>query len=599
MSYTYAVLKDNPLGFWKLDEDEGDIAYDLSPCGNNGIHPNGAVSYPRFPLVVESFQPFLINPNGIIMLPFSKGYTGEDAKFTIADKYSSDSEFSIEFWLYPKTINNPTNIFYANLNLPNDNPVVGISYKNSAIYFNINEISIGSHLDHYGEVIHVVAVYGGNTISLYLNGILKSIKNLIDFKFINDSFDYFLIGPTQLTVDSMLINNAAIYKYALSAEQIKNHYDANQTIPPSQIVFPENGVLFSGSDFNVRKIFEYSYPKNKRFEELQLNSTFYIDKNNNCITLNKDVDEAIFYDSFTIPAGLDIVSSKVEWNFDTRIEVSFSDTGDDGTWIVLENGKPLPEYVLGDGTNEGSKTIHFSVFMWTSDLNVLVPQLNELSFYFYSEKDIYAENSGESISIVQPTSGSIDSSVWDISASTKDYPTIKRNKLAGIRPYGAPGFAIETAKDIYSVEMIYRHGNSLSENCLVSCGDSNYWWDGTGAISYNNLSDIYINGVSAKLSIDASELFEPGEIYHIVLIFDQPITDQIFINSMDDWTVGGVGNSYSNIAIYDTELNQGQVEKHYLLYTGRDLAQSDVTSIALTETGVFAYDYDWRVVKSV
>ena len=173
-----------------------------------------------------------------------------------------------------------------------------------------------------------------------------------------------------------------IQKYNLIKE-IKNHYDSNQTIPASQIVFPENGVLFSGSDFNVRKIFEYSYPVNKKFQDLKLDSTFYIDKNNNCITLNKDINEGTFYDSFSIPAGLDIISSKVEWNFDTRIQVSFSDTGVDGTWIVLENGKPLPEYVLGDGTNEGSKTIYFRVYMWTSDQNVLMPQLNELNFYFY------------------------------------------------------------------------------------------------------------------------------------------------------------------------------------------------------------------------
>ena len=121
--------------------------------------------------------------------------------------------------------------------MPSDNPTVGVSYKNGGIYFNVNDISIGSHLDQYGEVVHVVAVYGVNAISLYLNGVLKSIKSLVDFKFINDSLDYFLIGPTQLYVDSMLINNAAIYKYALSAEQIKNHYDANKTIPAYFAIF--------------------------------------------------------------------------------------------------------------------------------------------------------------------------------------------------------------------------------------------------------------------------------------------------------------------------------------------------------------------------
>ena len=361
MSYQSVVLKDNPLGFWPLDESSGDTAYDISPCGNHGSYNFGISSFSAWPLTQGGNHSTIIDSLQSVSLPFSKGYTSENSTFTIADKYSFDNDFSLEIWIHPKSLNSLTNIFYSDYLLPSNNYATAIYYENNAIYFNVNDIKIGSYLENLNESVHIVATYSPNNMSLYLNGKLKATKTLSNFTFINDSFLTFIVGPTNSSSEKMLINSAALYKYQLSEQQILNHYEANKTIPASQIVFPEEGILFSGSDFGVRKIFEYSYPTNKRFDELKFNSSFYYDKQNNCILLNQDVTEDTFFDSFSIPEGLDIISSKVEWDYETNIDLFVSETGEDGSYIQVENGKPLPGFIIGNSPVSDSKTIYFSI----------------------------------------------------------------------------------------------------------------------------------------------------------------------------------------------------------------------------------------------
>ena len=50
MSYYLNVIKDSPIGFWKLDESSGTIAADSSGCGNNGTY-TGSFSSNIMPLV--------------------------------------------------------------------------------------------------------------------------------------------------------------------------------------------------------------------------------------------------------------------------------------------------------------------------------------------------------------------------------------------------------------------------------------------------------------------------------------------------------------------------------------------------------------------
>ena len=50
MSYYSSVIKDKPLGFWKLDEPNGLQAFDYSGCGNNGSYVGNILEVPM-PLV--------------------------------------------------------------------------------------------------------------------------------------------------------------------------------------------------------------------------------------------------------------------------------------------------------------------------------------------------------------------------------------------------------------------------------------------------------------------------------------------------------------------------------------------------------------------
>ncbi len=50
MLYYSSILKDSPVGFWKLDESSGSTAYDSSGCGNNGSY-YGNINKVDIPLV--------------------------------------------------------------------------------------------------------------------------------------------------------------------------------------------------------------------------------------------------------------------------------------------------------------------------------------------------------------------------------------------------------------------------------------------------------------------------------------------------------------------------------------------------------------------
>jgi hypothetical protein len=59
MSYQLKVIKDNPVGFWALDETTGTTASDISGCGNSGTY-SGGITNGLIPLIPGGLQGSLI-----------------------------------------------------------------------------------------------------------------------------------------------------------------------------------------------------------------------------------------------------------------------------------------------------------------------------------------------------------------------------------------------------------------------------------------------------------------------------------------------------------------------------------------------------------
>lgn len=586
MSYMYKVLKDHPVGFWPLDEASGSVAHDYSGCMNNGTYNNFIAFENIFPLVGGGSRGTLIDETRSISLSVSNNYIGENPNGSFGDKYSSDNDFSLEIWVYPKNITPDTTLFY------DANSSIGIMATDISISFYVNDQYVSCIPDSMDISLHIVATYSKNKISLIVNGKTLASKDLIDFEFSNTSLGDLVIGPANQT-ESFIVDAPAIYRYELSEAQALSHFNAFDTMPPLQIVEPDEGVLFTGVDMNIPKSFTYSYPATKSLNSMTLTGLEY-NKTEDYLTLIDGTNFGTATDYFYIPTSIPFMSSKIEWKSENGLAIFVSQTGEDGSYVLCRNGYSIPNLSYGDNTFNNTGVLYIKVEMEAVDSTIVKPRFKGIIFSLYTEKTIYADNYGDYIST---ENSGIQTESWDISAASENLSVLRRDRKAGIRPDGTTGFAINTESNIYSVEMIYHASDILSPNTLVS---GLYSWDPTGIVDNGGVS-LYINGTEFVGGL-IDNIIIPGESYHIVLVSQNPISGKIYVNSTVDqgtWSNSGYGHGYSNIAIYQYALSESKIIEHYNLYLEKPYSYAEPVSIAMTETGVFAYNNDWQVVKSV
>jgi len=597
MSYDLKVIRDHPVGFWKLDETSGTTASDSSGCANNGTYVGG-IQTGLMPLVSGGVAGSLINNTKYVTLPTTKNYYGSTTGGGLGNKNTSDNDFSLELWMFSKiTTTNQTTIFADTTNS------IGIYIQNGNLIFKVQAESIEHTINQYNQVMHIVAIYRSNYISLYVNGKPVSSKSLSDFKFTNNTLSL-QIGPTANASDSFIVDAPAVYRYALSPDIIRQHFLASRPVIPVQIVNPDNGELFILSDMNIKKNFEMIYPVNRDWSTLYNANVFY-DKVDNSISLISDTigvsKSAVLYDRFVIPTGAGLVSSKVEWNGTTGVTI---ETSTDGiTYTACENGRTIPGYRIGTSAFNSNGEVYVKITLSTTDSSRYIPKLYALKFSFVTNKYIYALNGGDYIQPIQPTSGTVDATIWDYDLGSIDYQTLSRNTKSGLKPY-PPGFAINTSKNIQSVEMMFTPLNTNTENHLVYGATNHYYsWNASGVITKGSaVSAIYVNGVDRTAATNISTFLTAGEQHHIVIVFSSAITTRIWFNvkvASNTWTNAGPRNTYNYIAIYESQLSLAKALEHYSLYTGRALTAVTDPSFSITESGVSLYNRDWVVIKSI
>ncbi len=597
MSYDLKVIKDHPVGFWKLDETSGTTAADSSGCANNGTYVGG-IQLNLMPLVSGGLAGSLINNTRYITLPTTKDYYGNTTSGGFGNKNTSDNDFSLEVWIFPKiTTTNQTTIFADTTNS------IGIYIQNGNLIFKAQTVSIEHTINQYNQAIHIVAIYRSKSIALYVNGRAVSTKILTDFKFTNSSLSL-QVGPTANASDSFIVDAPAVYRYALSPDIIKRHFLASMPVIPIQVVTPDSGELFVMSDMNIKRNFEMIYPATRDWSTFY-NANLFYDKVDNSISLISDTvgtsKSAIIYDKFIIPTGIGLSSSKVEWNGTTGVTI---ETSTDGiTYTACENGRSIPGYRIGTSSFNSGGEVYVKITLSTTDSSRYIPKLYALRFSFFANKYIYSSNGGGYIQPIQPTAGTVDSTIWDYDLGSIDYQVLSRNTKAGIKPY-PPGFAINTAKNIQSVEMMFTPLNTNTENYLVYGATNHYYsWNASGVITKGSaVSAIYVNGVNRTAATNISTFLTAGEQHHIIIVFSSAITTRIWFNvkvASNTWTNAGPRNTYNYLGIYESQLSSTQASQHYSLYTGRSLTTATDPSFSITESSVSLYNRDWTVIKSI
>jgi hypothetical protein len=546
MSYQLKILKDHPIGFWPLDETSGSIATDVSGCNNNGIY-TGEFRQNIFPLVSGMGSSTRISGDSYITYSILNDYQGTTKASGFGTQYSSDNDFTLEFWYYDLGFDNDYQLLFGDMNN------LGVMANEKNIEFFIEDTSIVYTIPNPRKNTHVVATYHPDQICLYINGELAVTKNLSNFKFQSTSFTMQSIANGE---GSFLIDSPAVYRYSLSPNVIKEHYLENKSLEPIHIVTPDEGSLIEFWDNNLYTKFKYIYPTNKNWQDFIVDGLVYnSDTSSLMLNYNSDggANEVSIIDHITIPIDIYNICSinKIEWLSSKGISVAVSTDGE--SYIDCENGK----------TNQiTSNDFYIKITFTSTNISRYLPSIKNLAIKFISsDLTIYSKNTG------MYAENFISAAILD------KLPTMNWDQFNGVRCTQDGTFDLKENFEVKAIEFLY-----TPENITRTIVDS------------LPAGDIYVNGILSS-GTNMSDIFYGRTLHHVV-INTQGLTD------LSNFNPAGNPALFQNIALYSQNLNQTQITNHYNLYTGKPSISIEEPSFSMTETGFYTYNNNWTVIQN-
>lgn len=592
MSYKNVILSDYPIAYHPLDDfSSGSSALDYSGCENDGSY-TGIFIENHLPIVIGNSASAKITNTTYIEYSVTNDYTATTTTSQFGTLTSSDNDFTLEAWIYPKfTTTNETVI------LADTTEDVGLFYDKGNITFKINAESLSYTLSNLDKVHYIVATYSPTLMCIYVDGEIVSTKSLSGFTFTNTTLSL-ASGPTLNAGDYFLINSVGIYRYALSGSQIQNHYLQALGLSPIQIVDPDSGEIFDIYDDNISTQFIYSYPGNKSWEHFITDDLYYNDYEQSLSIKKSTGSKTVVltdYISLLYAAVLD--SSKIEWDGTSGVTVEVSVDG--STYQECQSGQSIPQFKIS--SFDTNKQIYLKITLTTTDSSKYLPKISTLQIKFYNNQIAYASNSSSYISSLEGVAGV---SVYDMTIGNNKYPILSRNARNGIRTITNSGFYLNTTSSVKTVEFFYTP-YALTDSKLISTASSGSYsasslsWVTAGTISKTNIQAIYINGINKSSETSVSNLFKVGQLHHVVIVFTSAVGQQLKFNNPASGAVAGL---FQNIAIYTDAFTLTQASNHYDLYRYGSIStitDQGSPSITVTENSVNYYDNDWIVVQNV
>jgi hypothetical protein len=567
MSYKYTVLKDNPVAFFLLDEvssGEAGVYSNLTTLyptyqalKDNGISYAAVSGLPIIDYTGNAMEGYAINTSAMEVLPIiGAGVRGteinEDAQISLKAlglgmNRNPDGPFSFEIWFSPAKDDNAEYLIMGDA----ENSI-GLFYKNENIIFKCSETQSVWHKITKNKAMHVVGIFSKDKISLYVNGKIVSESPINNgFKFTNTSLNLSL-GPAN-SGKKFIVDSAAIYAYELDEAKISNHYRSGyKETKYSQIVYSNNGILFSLNSTSIRPDISYKYPGVKTLEEIVSEDAYYNSDYNRIEFAQTDTAETksfSFEERLYVSNPEDIVSSKIAYGQDVDnilVEIKTLDQ----PWAVCKNNSPMPYY--NKSQNLESPIFDIRVTMTTDDSSFDLPYFDKLEIDMYSNKDFYSDNSGSKIY-----------SSYDYALGQYNYPVRMQNKYNGISMYSGHGFSVDLSIEPRTIEMFFTPRAGL--NVLFSSASSSIKWGTNGVITKTGISAIYVNGINRTSETNISTFLLNDISHHILIVLTQPALNIKFNQNQLD-TEYGTSNLYNNIAFYEKAFTSAEAINNYRLY---------------------------------
>ena len=585
MSYKYTVLQDNPLAFFLLDEvRSGDVGVysnlttlyaTYQDLKDNGISYAAISGLPIIDYSGNAMEGYALNTSDMEVLPIiGAGVRGteinEDTTIQlkalgVATSKKPDSPFSFEIWFSPSI-----NDLEEYLILGDSENQIGLFYLNENVVFKCSEEVYLNYKVPKIQAMHIVGVFSKNKLSLYINGKLvveKFIEN--GFKFINDSVNL-NIGPANSGM-KFIVDSAAIYDYEINEDIAAKHYKAGyKETKYSQIVYTNEGILFSLNSLSIRPDVSYRYPGIKLLENLVSGDAYYNPALNRIEFASTETPEQksfTFEERLYVSSPESIVSSRLKYGQDVEnILVEVRVPGQE--WEVCKNNSPLPYFNKNENLN--SSILDIRVTMTTEDSSFDLPYFDGLEIDLYSNKDFYADNSGSKIY-----------SEYDYSLGHYNYPVRMQNKYNGLSMYNGHGFSVDIPISPRTIELFVTPRGT--NNVLFSSSSSELSWSSAGLISKTGIQSIYVNGIDRTDEANISSFLLEGVSHHIIIVLDSA-ADNIKFNQNQSGSVYGSSSTYNNIAFYVKDFTESEAQHNYKLYCSDNSFLVDDPGITISES---------------
>lgn len=219
--YVLAVLQDQPVAYWRLGESSGTRAADASGHGNDATYVGG----------VTLGAPGAISgdPDTAASFDGSSGFVDAANRFV----FGGDQAFSLEAWVNATSVGGyvgivsrndaatgPPSEGYLLFVGPNDGPT-GFQRIDGSNLTTVSTTATPSA----GSWVHVVAVFDGADMYIYLNGELQGMQTG-NFNLGGATSDFVVAAEAGGTGNyfSGAIDEVAVYDKALGADRIKAHW---------------------------------------------------------------------------------------------------------------------------------------------------------------------------------------------------------------------------------------------------------------------------------------------------------------------------------------------------------------------------------------
>ncbi|CAN5911372.1 hypothetical protein BH11MYX2_BH11MYX2_31860 [soil metagenome] len=224
-AYDSAVLADNPLSYWKLDETSGTVAQNEVATGPAGTYVGDIALGEDGTIDSQPNTSVALGPNG--------GPSGIDFGDNFA--FEGNQAFSVEMWFRNDLAPSPDPVTLLSKQ-EEANEYIGwdvFTQSNAAVVRRLPptaETGVGTVFILTDEMgwKHVVAVYDGSKLTIYVNGGAGLEGNSPAMIPSPLSPTHLLAGTNSPAGTSRAlrgrIDNIAIYDHALSATRIAKHY---------------------------------------------------------------------------------------------------------------------------------------------------------------------------------------------------------------------------------------------------------------------------------------------------------------------------------------------------------------------------------------